>query len=239
MQSIATYTTSTRVPAQRRAAQATLATSGCIATRSVPTKRTISQRACCTKLSGQATPKPRCSTLVLHCTVCPAFDTDILHNLCTTSAESTPGCSVNFNDSVKAVVTRNSLLHHLHRGGDDWLVSGHGDAFADRRHRSGGSRAHRIDKEQPISRPTCRRRLMLFHTCGHKGMCRRLCTASPAAWWVCVGMCACHVFPGMQQPRVPRCATSHPARYPMACATCVRWRRKIGRVAVTDGRARV
>ena len=148
MQSIATYTTSTRLPAQRRAAQATLATSGCIATRSVPTLQ-------------------------------------------------------------RTVVTRNSLLHHLHRGGDDWLVSGHGDAFADRRHRSGGSRAHRIDKEPPISRPTCRRRLMLLHTCGHKGMCRRLCTASPAAWWVCVGMCACHVFPGMQQPRVPRRATSH------------------------------
>ena len=31
----------------------------------------------------------------------------------------------------------------------------------------------------------------------------------------------------------------HPARYPMGCATCMRWRLKIGRVVATDGRIRV
>ena len=69
-----------------------------------------------------------------------------------------------------------------------------------------------------------------------------------AARWVCVRMChrhvlprhVCHAWPrNAPQPRVTRCAVSHPARCPMACATCVRWRLKIGRVVVTDGRVRV
>ncbi len=74
--------------------------------------------------------------------------------------------------------TRNDLLQRLHRGSDDRLVSGHGDAFADRRHRSGGSRTHRIDKEPTISRPTCHYHLMLCPTHLHTGMCRQLCAAS-------------------------------------------------------------
>ena len=68
----------------------------------------------------------------------------------------------------------------------------------------------------------------------------KLCAASLAACALCVRMCSCRVFSrNAPQPRVPRCAISHPARYPMACATCVRWRRKIGRVVVTDSRVRV
>jgi hypothetical protein len=74
----------------------------------------------------------------------------------------------------------------------------------------------------------------------HNGMCRRLCAASLAACALCVRMGACHVVPrNALQPWVPRCAISHPARYPMACATCVRFRRKIGRVVVTHGHVRV
>ena len=180
MQSIATYTTSTRLQAQRRAAQATLATSGCIATRSVPTlqrRKAVEAYHIAARLlhetvgsSNTETPLQHTCT-ALHCLprVLHRHTAQPLQNLC-----STPGCSVNFNDSgTTCCSAENNLLQRLHRGGDDWLVSGHGDAFADRRHRSGGSRAHRIDKEPPISSPTCRRRLMLFHTCGHKGMCRQ------------------------------------------------------------------
>ena len=62
----------------------------------------------------------------------------------------------------------------------------------------------------------------------------------PSRMWVGMRMRACHAFPrNASQPRVPRCAVSHPARCPMACAACVRWRLKIGRVVVTDGRVRV
>jgi hypothetical protein len=76
----------------------------------------------------------------------------------------------NFNDSVEQVATRNNLLQRLHRSSrlrDDWRVSGHRDAFADRRHRSGGSRAPRVEKGPAISRPTCRRHRMLCRTRFH------------------------------------------------------------------------
>ena len=46
---------------------------------------------------------------------------------------------------MEQVATRNNLLQRLHRVRDDRLVSGHGHAFADRRHRSSGSRTHRVD----------------------------------------------------------------------------------------------
>jgi hypothetical protein len=78
------------------------------------------------------------------------------------------------------------MLQHVHRDSDDRLVSGHGDAFADRCHRSGGSRAHRVDEAPTISRPACHRHLMLCRTCWHNGMCRRLCAASLAACALCV-----------------------------------------------------
>ena len=78
------------------------------------------------------------------------------------------------------------MLQHLHRDSDDRLVSGHGDAFADRRHCSDGSRAHQVDEAPAIVRPTCRRHLMLCRTRWHKGMCRRLCAASLAACALCV-----------------------------------------------------
>jgi hypothetical protein len=143
---------------------------------------------------------------------------------------------------VEQVAKRNDMLQCLHRGSEDRLVSGHGDAFADRRCSGDGSCAHCVNEEPPISRPTCRRHHMLCRTRWHKGMSRRLCTASPAACALCERMGACRVFPRnalQPQPQAPRCAISHPARYPMACATCVCWRRKIGRTVVTDGRVRV
>jgi hypothetical protein len=90
---------------------------------------------------------------------------------------------------------------YVHRGSDDRLVSGHGDAFADRRHRSGSSRAHRVDEAPAILRPTCRRHLMLCRTRWHHGMSRRLCAASLAACALCVRMCSCRVFVGMHCSR--------------------------------------
>ncbi len=111
----------------------------------------------------------------------------------------------------KQVAAWNGLLRRLHRGSDDRLVSGHGDAFADRRHSSGGSRAHRVDEAPAISRPACRRHRMLCRTCSHDGMCRRLCAASLA--WPPVRLaseCALAMsFPGMHRSRGP-----HVARYP-------------------------
>ena len=59
--------------------------------------------------------------------------------------QSTLGCIVNFNNSVEQGAARNNLFIHLHEVRDSRLVSGHGDAFADRRRRSGGSRTHRVD----------------------------------------------------------------------------------------------
>ena len=188
-------------------------------------------------LSRQTTPKPRCNITVLTCAYCTTLDTEILHNLCRVRQAAMRTWTA---DSVEQVATRNDMLQCLHRGSEDRLVSGHGDDFADRRHSSGGSRAHCVDEEQTISRPACRRHHMLPRTCWHDGMCRRLCAASLAACALCVRMGPCRVFPRKAfQPRVPRCAISHPARYPMASATCVRWRRKIGRAVVTDGRVRV
>jgi hypothetical protein len=68
----------------------------------------------------------------------------------------------------------------------------------------------------------------------------KLCAASLAACALCVRMCSCRVFSRKaSQPRPPRCAISHPARYPMVRATCMRWRLNIGRTVVTDGRVRV
>jgi hypothetical protein len=117
------------------------------------------------------------------------------------------------HDSVEQVATRNNLLRRLHRGSDDRFVSGHGDAFADRRHSSDGRRAHRVDKEPTISRPTCHRRLMLSRRAGTTA-----CVVDSvllAACALCVRKCACRVFSRKaSQPRVPRCAVSHPARYP-------------------------
>ena len=141
--------------------------------------------------------------------------------------QSPLGCIVNFNDSVEQVATRNTSLQRSHRGSDGRLVSGHGHAFADRRPHSGGSRAHRVDEEPATSRPACHRHRMLcrtrFHLSLHNGMCRRLCEASLAAWWVGarMGQCATSYPANAPQPRVPRCAVSHPAQCPMACATCV------------------
>ena len=109
------------------------------------------------------------------------------------------------------------MLQRLHRGSDDRLVSGHGDAFADRRHRSGGSRAHRVDEEQTISRPTCRRHLMLPRTCLHDGMFRRLCAASLAACGL-----ARECSPAVSFPECTAAAGPALARYPTRHG--VRWR---------------
>ena len=69
-----------------------------------------------------------------------------------------------FDDSVEQSCDTDDMLQRLHRGSDDRLVSDHGDAFADRRHSSDGSRAHGIDEEPTTSRPACHRRLMLSCT---------------------------------------------------------------------------
>ncbi len=78
--------------------------------------------------------------------------------------QSMLGCIVSFDDSVEQSCDTDDMLQRLHRGSDDRLVSGHGDAFADRRHSSNGSRAHGIDEEPTTSRPACHRRLMLSRT---------------------------------------------------------------------------
>jgi hypothetical protein len=78
--------------------------------------------------------------------------------------QSMLGCIVSFDDSVEHSCDTDDMLQRLHRGSDDRLVSGHGDAFADRRHSSDGSRAHGMDEEPTTSRPACHRRLMLSRT---------------------------------------------------------------------------
>jgi hypothetical protein len=136
---------------------------------SVATKKRFWSVAYCSALvaqtlSRQTTPKPRCNIIVLNWACCTTLDTEILHNLCRVRQAAMPTWTA---DCVEQVATRNDMLHHLHRGSDDRLVSGHGDAFADRRHRSGGSRAHRVDEEPTISRRACRRHLILCCTRVH------------------------------------------------------------------------
>ena len=159
-------------------------------------RHTISQRACCTNIvpSSNTDFNTSLQILILHCACCTTLDTDIMHNhsefarLLTKVQSKLQSKLQRFpaipSDSVEQVATRNDLLQRLHRGSDDRLVSGHGDAFADCRHCSDGSRAHRVDKEPTISRP-CRRLLMLcrthFHTSMHNSMFRQVCAASLAA----------------------------------------------------------
>ncbi len=63
----------------------------------------------------------------------------------------------NFNGYVEQVGTRRNVLQRSHEVRDGRPIRGNCDAFADRRRRSGGSRAHRAAKEPPRSRPTCHR----------------------------------------------------------------------------------